>query len=412
MARGPRPPAPGSRPPATPVGPRRPGEAAPPIAPLFFLGFAVISFAPLSLAALNVPGAIAGTGASGSAGLVVVIATAVFAIPMLIWLRYSRHINGSGGLYDFVKAAAGPRVALVQAAIWTISYLLYIVYTTEQIVYEVLPAVFPGVSSLQTSLALLIPVAVCAVMVGGRRITMMAAGLLAVSQLAVAGILDGVTLANINTPASSFGAGAPAGQLAKASFMTSLLYICGSLPLFLGGELARPAMTIRRGLTGIYLLTAAVILLAVAPLVAAPELMGTAIPGVAVMQRFAGTGLARAVGVGLALSIGGVILAEFFALTRLVHAVTSWALRPVTLAIAGFVLVAAPLMLINPTDLYDQLLKPSLVALWVSQLIVFVVYPMFAVKHGHRLLPACVLSAGASGLAIYGLVTTLQQVTS
>jgi hypothetical protein len=65
----------------------------------------------------------------------------------------------------------------------------------------------------------------------------------------------------------------PSGSVAKASAQTSLLSICGSPPLFLGGELARPARTIRRGLIGFYLLTAVVVILAVAPLAAAPGLL-------------------------------------------------------------------------------------------------------------------------------------------
>jgi len=388
---------------------------APPVGTPAFLGFAVISFGgPLALAALIAPSVIAGAGsrAGDSAGLAIVIATLVFGGPMLIWLRYARDVSGFGGLYDYVQAAAGPGIALLQAGIWAVSYLLYIVYTTEQIVYYVLPDVFPNMQPVQTTLALVIPVTLCAVMVGGRRAALIAAGLIAVSQLVLVGILDGVTLANISTPASSFGTSAPTGELAKAGTQSAQFYICGSLPLFLGGELARPALTIRRGLTGVYLLTALVVLLAVAPLAAAPDLLGTALPGVAVAQRFSGTGLARAIGVGVALSTGGVMLAEYFALTRLVHAVTSVSLEKITLAIAVFVLVGAPLMLINPTGLYDSLLKPSLIALWLSQLIVFAVFPRFAYLRGHRLLPACALSVIASGLAIYGLVLALQMLGS
>lgn len=381
---------------------------------LSFLSFAVISFGgPLALAGLIAPQVIAGAGATAatSSGLSIVIATVVFAIPLLIWLRYSRHIAGSGGLYDFVKAAAGPRVALAQAAIWTISYLLYIVYTTEQIVYDLLPAVFPNIGSLQALLALAIPVVLAAVMVGGRGSAMLTAGLLAVTQLVLVGVLDAVTLANVSTPISTFGAGAPVGEVAKSGFQNSLLYVCGSLPLFLGGELRSPSATIRRGLIGTYLLTGAVVLLAVAPLAAEPELLGAPVAGVTVADRFAGAGLADAMGIGVALSTGGVMLAEFFALTRLLHAVGAWPLRRITLGVAAFVVLAAPLMLIDPNGLYDALLKPSLVALWVSQLIVFAVFPRFARAHGQRLLPACALSLFASGLAIYGLVTTLQTVT-
>jgi amino acid transporter len=382
---------------------------------LSFLGFAVISFGgPLALAGLIAPATIvgAGSGVGGSSGLAILIATAAFAAPLVIWLRYSKHINGSGGLYDFVKAAAGPRVALVQAGIWTVSYLLYIIYTTVQIVYDLLPVVLPGERSLETPLALLIPIALAAVMIGGRRSAIITAGLLAVTQLVLVGILDGVTLANVNVQASSFGTSSPAGELAKAGFQDSLLYICGSLPLFLGGELARPTMTIRRGLIGIYLLTAVVVLLAVAPLAADPGLLRALVPGVTVAHRFVGSGFADVIAVGLALSIGGVMLAEYFALTRLLHAVGSWRIRPITLAIAVVLVAAAPLTLLDPQGVYSALIKPSLVALWLSQLIVFAVYPRFARAHGQRLLPACALSLISSGLAVYGLFITLQQATS
>jgi amino acid transporter len=379
-----------------------------PIGPWAFAGVAVASFGgPLALAA---PGLAA--DAADSAGLAMLAAAVVFTAPLAIWLRYSRHVTGAGGLYSFVEAAAGRRVALAQAAIWTFSYGLYIVYTTVQIVYDLLPQVIPGERQYQTALALLIPVALTTVMIAGRAATLIVLSVMAAGQLVLAGILDGVTLANISTPASTFRAGAPAGELAKASAQTSLLYICGSLPLFLGGELATPTRTIRRGLTGAFLVTALVIVLAVAPLAAAPGLLHTEIPGVSVVEQFAGVGLARAIGIGVAVSTAGVILCEYFALTRLVHAVSRWRIRPITIAIAAGIVLATPFTLIDPDGFYDTLLKPSLVALWLSQLIVFAVHPLFAIKRRQRVWPACAVSLIASAFAIYGLVTTLQQASS
>ena len=340
------------------------------------------------------------------------LAAAVFTIPLGIWLRYSRHISSSGGLYAFVEAAAGRQVALAQAAIWIVSYVLYLVYTTVQIVYDVLPAAIPGVRSYQSVLALAIPVAIAAVMIAGRAAALIVFGLIAAGQLVLAGILDGVTLTHLSTPASTFGAGAAARPLAKATAQTSLLYICGSLPLFLGGELAKPVRTMRRGLGGAYALTAAIVVLAVAPLAAAPGLANTAVPGVSIAQQFSGPALADAIGIGVAVSIAGVMLAEYLALTRLVPAITRWPRRRVTAAIGAILVVAAPFSLIDPEGFYSSLLKPSLVCLWVSQLIVFAVYPLFARRHRWRTLPAWALGGAASALAVYGLVTTLQQATS
>jgi amino acid transporter len=228
-----------------------------------FAGVAVTSVGgPLALAALNAPGIVAGS-ASASAGLAMVAALAVFAFPLAIWLRYARQVNGAGGLYGFVEAAAGRRVALVQAGLWIVSYLLYLLYTTAQVVYDTLPAVLPGERRYQPVLEIAIPVALADVMIAGRRATLLVTGVLAGGQLAIAAVLGGVTLTHLGLPVSSFGASAPAGALATATGQTALLYICGSLPLFLGGELARPARTIRRGLTAAYLVTAALIIAAI-----------------------------------------------------------------------------------------------------------------------------------------------------
>jgi amino acid transporter len=382
-----------------------------PIGPWAFTGVAVASFGgPLALAALMAPGLV--VDATDSAGLSMLAAVVVFTAPLVIWLRYSRYVNGSGGLYAFVEAAAGRRVALVQGAIWTFSYALYVVYTTVQIVYDLLPVVLPGEARYQTVLALAIPVAITGVMLAGRAATLIVLGVVAGGQLALAGALDGVTLAHISTPASSFGASASAGPFAKASAQTSLLYICGSLPLFLGGELARPARTIRRGLIGAYGLTALVVVLAVAPLAAFPGLTKTEVPGVSIAEQFSGRTLGYAIGIGVAVSTAGVILCEYLALTRLLSAVGSWRIRPVTAAIGAVLVLAAPFSLIDPAGFYNTLVKPSLIALWLSQLIVFAVYPLFARKHGQRALPAWSLSLIASALAIYGLWTTLHQAAS
>ena len=385
--------------------------AARPVGLWAFTGVAVMSFGgPLALAALYAPTIV--TDASASAGLAMVAAAVVFAFPLVIWLRYSRQVSGSGGLYDFVESAAGRRVALVQAGLWILSYLLYLLYTTAQIVYDTLPVVLPGVRPYQPLLEIAIPVALAAVMIAGRRATLLVAGLIAGGQLAIAAALGGLTMTNLNTPAGTFGASAPAGALATATGQTALLYICGSLPLFLGGELARPARTIRRGLTAAYLATAVVIVAAVAPLAAEPAFTRVPIPGVTVAEGFAGHGFAVAVGVGIAVSIAGVMLAEYLALSRLVSAVTSWPRRPVIIVIGAAMVAAAPLVLINPDRIYSALLKPSLVALWLSQLIVFAVYPRFAARQHARPLPTWVLTAVSVAFAGYGLWSAIKQSSS
>jgi amino acid transporter len=389
--------------------------SARPIGQWGFAGVAVTSLGgPLALAALIAP-SIAG-GAVSSAGLAMVLAAAAFGFPLAIWFGYARHVSSSGGLYSFTEAAAGRRVALAQAGLWAFSYLLYIVYTTDQIVYDTLPAVLPGERRYQTPLEILIPVVLAAVMIAGRRTALLVIGLLAAGQLALAAALSGVTLANVTTPVSSFGASAPAGSLAIASGQTALLYICGSLPFFLGGELGgnlrKAFRTTRRGLLWAYAATVIVIIAAVAPLAADPALTQGEIPGMAVAERFVGHGFAVTVGIGVAVSVAGVILVEYLALSRLTVAVTAWPLRRVIVGIGVIMVATAPLLLINPDQIYDDLLRPSLFALWLSQLVTFAVYPRFVARRGGRVLPALVLAAGASALAIYGLWTTIQTASS
>jgi hypothetical protein len=178
-----------------------------------------------------VPGVLA--DASASAGLAMVAAAVVFAAPLAIWLRYSRQIASAGGLYAFTEAAAGRRIAMLQAGLWIVSYLLYLIA---------------------------IPVALAGVLTAGRRATLIVTGTLAVGQVAIAAALAGVTIAHLGAPGGSFGPAesASAGTLATATGQTALLYICGSLPLFLGGEIARPGVTLRRGLIIGYLISAAV----------------------------------------------------------------------------------------------------------------------------------------------------------
>jgi hypothetical protein len=375
-------------------------------------GFAGVAFAsiggPLALAGLIVPAVTA--GAVSSAGLTTIAAAVVFGAPLAIWLIYARHLTGgvqqhgpSGGLYSFVLAAAGRRVALAQAAVWTLSYLLYIVYTTVQIVYDVLPQVLPGSRQYQTVLALLIPVAIAGVMIAGRAAALIVIGAVAASQLVLGGILDGVTVAHLGFPVSSFGASASAGSFAQAGAKSSLLYICAGLPLFLGGEVARPGPTVRRGVIGAYLVTVAIVVLAVAPLAAAPGITRTDVPGFELTTQFASAGLARAIGVGIAVSVGGVILCEYLALTRLAAAVGGWTTRRASIIIGATMVAAAPLSLIDPNRFYDDLARPSLAALWVSQLIVFACFPLFAWRRGLRMVPACALASVASAFAIYGL---------
>jgi hypothetical protein len=387
---------------------------------------AVTSFGgPLFLAALAAPGIVA--GASSSAGLAMIAAAVAFGVPLWIWLSYAREVSGDpAGFTRLRRQQPGAGVAQVQAGLWILSYLLYLLYTTAQIVYDTLPVVLPGEQRYQTVLEIVIPVVLAAVMIAGRTAALLVIGLLAAGQLAIAAVLGGLTVANVATPASTLGASAPAGSLAIASGQTSLLFICGSLPFFMGGDLSSSLSTrqprgrirvgaasrrfpvISRGLIGAYLATVAVIIACVAPLAGDPSFTRAAFPGMAVAQRFAGHGLAVTVGIGVVASIGGVMLVEYLALSRLLTAVTQWPLRRILIGIGVVMVAFSPVILVAPDRIYDDLITPSLVALWLSQLIVFAVYPRFATRHGRRALRAWVLALASSAFAVYGLWTAIQ----
>ncbi|MGH2842797.1 MAG: hypothetical protein ACRDKL_04340, partial [Solirubrobacteraceae bacterium] len=252
----------------------RPAPLGRPIGRRAFASFAFASFGgPLALAALMAPATLG--DARRAAGLVMIGALVVFCASLAVWLRFSRDVHGPGGLYAFVEAAAGRRIALAQAVAWGVAYLLYLIYTTVQIVYYLLPVAVPGVRGLQSALALLIPVAIAVLVLAGRGPALLALAVIAAAQVVLGLALDWVTLTHVSLPASSFAAGARTGPLAQAGAQTSLLYVCGSLPLFLGGELRDPARTIRRGLGGAFALTAVIVVAAVAPLAGAPGIAGT-----------------------------------------------------------------------------------------------------------------------------------------
>lgn len=382
-----------------------------PVGDWALLGVTLTAFGgPLALAALYAPEMV--QDASSSAGLAMLAAFVVFAAALAIWIRYSRDVAGPGGLYSFVEAAAGRRTALVQAGLWIISYLLYLLYTTASIVYDTLPQVVPGVRPYQPFLEIAIPVVLAAVMIAGRTATLVVIGLLAIGQLALVGVLDVVTLAHSAPSASAFGASAASDDLTKAAGQTAVLYICGSLPLFLGGELANPARSFKRVLWTGYALTGLGVTLAVFPLASNPAFTRSEIPGMSVAQIFAGRGLAVAVGIGVAASIAGVMLVEYLALSRLLVAVTPWRLRRIVVGLGVALVAAAPVSLIDPDRFYDDLIKPSLAALWLSQIIVFAVYPRFAVRRGSARIPAYALGAVATVLALYGLWNTFHAASS
>jgi hypothetical protein len=99
--------------------------------------------------------------------------------------------------------------------------------------------------------------------------------------------------------------------------------------------------------------------------------------GAAIAQAYGGRALAVTVGLLTAGSMLTLIVAEYLALGRLIHWLHGLPLRA-TLAWNGVPFVIADaLSLVNPDRFYNDLLTPSRAALYVSQLLVFLVFPRF-----------------------------------
>jgi len=369
-------------------------------APLF-LGFAVASIGgPLALSSLYVAGA-AGP-AIGSAGLTTLLALVAFLPALAIWLGFSRRIASAGGLYAFVEAAAGPRAASIQAAMWTVSYFLYLPYTVTYIVYDLLPVVFPGIDPYRWELELAVPVGLVALALAPLAPVLVAVGALAAGQLLLMAALGGLELASLGVQSGSFTPSEIGGTAtAKGVGNVSLLFVCGSLPLFLGGEARGGSRTVRTGLAAAFAIVGAYFVFSAFPLAEAPRaIVAAPVPGVAIAREFAGRPLAIVVGLATAASVAILILAEYIALSRLLRAWLKLRIRGALVLIAIPFLAADALSLINPQGFYDQLLEPSLVALYLSQLLVFAVYPLY-----RRRPSTLLIAAAASALMIYGLYT-------
>jgi hypothetical protein len=382
----------------------------PPLSPLLFEALTVAATGgPLALVAIYVPGVLG--DARGSAGLVVLLGVALFVPSLLIWLNYSRRVVGGGGLYSFVEAAAGLRVARVQAGLWVISYLLYVVYTVTYIVYDLLPSMFPSVEPARPALQIGVAVVLAAVALAPIRHAVMIIAVSAAVQLVLVATIVVTALTfpggSPGSTGGSFGLHGSASDVLVAGANTSILFICASLPLFLGGEVNGGSTAVRRGLASGWAVVAAATVVGVVPLAAiGSKVLETTIPGMSLATQAGHTALADAIAIGILLSVGGVILAEFLALTRLGNALTGWPVSRLSRILALVVVGGSAVSLVNPDRVYDDLLKPSLVALWLAQGIVFAVYPRFVWRHGTLRARDVGLAVVATGLMAFGLWST------
>jgi hypothetical protein len=372
------------------------GPAGAQLPPALFAGLAVASIGgPIALVTLF-PGTV-GDGVD-SAGLVVVLSLVVFAAPLAIWWRFSERVVSPGGLSAFVAAAAGRRAGVVHGWIWAISYFLYLPFTVTYVVYDVLPPVFPGIGPYRAALEIVIPVVIVLVVLAPVRAVLVGVAILGASQLVALLVLAGVEYAHVH---ASFAGTPTLEDTGSGAGNAALLFICASLPLYLGAEVRGGARTVRPVMLGAVAVVGAAFLVAAIPLSGVPDSLRSApVPGAAIAGAYGGQAFGDVIGLLTAGSSLALIVAEYLALGRLIHWLHGPPLRT-TLAWIGVPFVIADVIsLVDPDGFYDNLLKPSLVALYVSQVLVFLVFPRF-----RRTPFALVLGAVAGALAGWGMYT-------
>ena len=299
-----------------------------------------------------------------------------------------------------MAAVAGRRIAVAHGWVWAFAYFLYLPYTVTYVVYDVLDPVFPGIRPYRGALELLLPVALVLVALAPLQPVVAALGLLAAAQVVALLVLAGVELRHAG---AGFASHPSVNDTGRAAGGSALLFVCASLPLYLGAEVRGGSRTVRRVLAGSVALVGAAFLLAALPLSHVPSsLRDAAVPGAAIAQAYSGRGLAVAVGLLTAGSALALIVAEYLALGRLLHWLHGPPVRTAIAWAAVPFLALDAISILDPARFYDDLIRPSLGALFVSQAVVFLCFAW-----SRRSVVALAGSAVATGLMGWGFTTLL-----
>jgi hypothetical protein len=267
-----------------------------------------------------------------------------------------------------------------------------------------LVVVFPGIAPWRWLLELTIPLGVIALVLAGTRPALRVLLASAAAQLLVLLVLGAVAIGHAGAPTRSFTHTPGTHALWHGTAAISLLFVCGSLPIFLGAEVAGGSATIRRSLITAGAVVAAYVLFAVFAFAAVdPALLRGSIPGYDLAGAYSGRSLAVVVGLGAAVSVAGVIVAEYLALSRLLFSVTGVPVRRLLAWIAVPFFAVDALSLLNPDWFDTNVLRPSLIALFLSQLVVFAVFPLYRARRGRLGALDVVLAVGAFALMSWGL---------
>jgi hypothetical protein len=254
------------------------------------------------------------------------------------------------------------------------------------------------VHDFRAALELLLPAAIVAFVFLPIRGVLGTLAVLGVAQVVALAVLAYVELGHTS---ATFASHTSLNDTGRATGGVALLFVCASLPLYLGGEIAGGSRTMRRALGAAVALVGAAFIVAAIPLASVPDaLQDAAVPGAAIARAYSGRGLEIAVGLLTAGGTLAIVVAEYLALARLLRWLHGIPLRTSYAWIAVPFLGLDAVSLVDPDRFYADLLKPSLGALFVSQLVVFAVFPRF-----RRSVPAVAAALLASGLAVWGLYT-------
>jgi len=368
-------------------------------------GFAISSIGgPLALVTMNLlnqPGGL-------PLGIAAFIAAILFAFPIMVWYGYSEKIASSGGLYSFVKEAAGEKIAKAQGWIFILSYFLYLPYTVTYGIYFLLPVVWPGYAPYAPFLEMLVPLAICAIMLKGIKASLKAMLAIAVVQVVVLLIFIVGIYAKTGVAAASQSTTASLPNLFGGASGIALLFICSSLIVFLGGEAKGGTKSMKKAILYPFILVAVFIVLAAFAISRMPQSLTnsanqTELPGFIVSTYYLGHNAAIVVGILAIVSTFGIIIAEFVALSRLSYVMITRDMNKILIIISALFLIFDAASLLNPVAFYNYLILPSLLALFISQLIVFIVYPIYKKRKSQLGAMDIAIATVASLLMIYGL---------
>jgi hypothetical protein len=230
---------------------------------------------------------------------------------------------------------------------------------------------------------------------------------LGAAQVVLVGVLAGMEIAHTGGTAAAVPA-VTAAAVAKSSAAVSLLFVCASLPLYLGAEVRRPTVTTARSLPFAVGIATACALVGVVALTRFPvSFLGAELPGWLIAVSLGGRTLGQVIVAGTAISIMTLVLLEYVALTRLLNVMLRARPRRAELGVGALFVASAALSLLDPSAAYEKLLTPALVALYLSQVVVFAVYPRFRRRQGNINAADIVVASAASALMLYGLYTVL-----